>query len=151
MKQLCLKKDENETTEQELKFLQERVHHFNTSDQSFEHLAIIQSGAMIDSIENLEIRQLLQQQCRHIIQEAKADICRLILKTAEEQRTRAALNYDNQANKLYSIHNNAVDVTLLPLKIIELIHERCRVIGERIQSVFKYNIECFRLKLNKIQ
>ncbi|CAF5020485.1 unnamed protein product, partial [Rotaria socialis] len=37
MKQLCLKRDEKETTEQELKFLQERINHFNVLDQSFEH------------------------------------------------------------------------------------------------------------------
>ncbi|CAF5095230.1 unnamed protein product, partial [Rotaria sp. Silwood1] len=69
MKQLCLKRDEKETTEQELKFLQERIDHFNAPDQSFEHSAII------DSIENVEIRQLLQQQWRKIIEQAKADFC----------------------------------------------------------------------------
>ncbi|CAF5123418.1 unnamed protein product, partial [Rotaria magnacalcarata] len=44
-----------------------RIDHFNASDQSFEHSAII------DSIENVEIRQLLQQQWRKIIEQAKAD------------------------------------------------------------------------------
>ncbi|CAF4630414.1 unnamed protein product, partial [Rotaria socialis] len=88
MKQLCLKKDEKETTEQELKFLQERMHHFNVSDQCFKDLALIDS-TMIDSIENVEIRQLLQKQSRELIQQAKADFCTLILKTAEDQRTRA--------------------------------------------------------------
>ncbi|CAF3729036.1 unnamed protein product [Rotaria socialis] len=151
MKQLYLKKDEKETTEQELKFLQERIDHFNASDQSFEHSTIIESTAMIDSIENIEIRQQLQQQWRKIIQQAKADFCILILETAEEQRSTAALNYDNHANKLYSIHHNALDFTTLPLKMIDLIHEYCRMIGERIQSIYKYKIECFRLKLNKIQ
>ena len=151
MIQLCRKRDEKETTEQELKFLQERIDHFNASDQSFQHSAIIESTAIIDSIENVEIRQQLQQQWRKIIEQAKADICMLSLKTAEEQRTRATLNYDNQVNKMYSIHNNALDFTILPLKMIDLIHEHCRMIGERIQSVYKYKIECFRLKSNKIQ
>lgn len=151
MKQLCLKKDEKETTAQELKFLQERIDHFNASDQSFEHSTISESTAMINSIENIEIRQQLQQQWRKIIQQAKADLCILILETAEEQRSTAALNYDNQANKLYSIHHNALDFTTLPLKMIDLIHEYCRMIGERIQSIYRYKIECFRLKLNKIQ
>ncbi|CAF4617011.1 unnamed protein product, partial [Rotaria socialis] len=67
MKQLCLKRGEKETAEQELKILQERIDHFNAPDQSFEHSAII------DSIENIEIRQQLQQQWRKIIQQAKAD------------------------------------------------------------------------------
>ncbi|CAF4183307.1 unnamed protein product, partial [Rotaria magnacalcarata] len=93
MKQLCLKRDEKETTEQELKFLQERIDHFNVRDQSFEHSAII------DSIENIEIRQQLQQQYRKIIQQAKTDFYFLSLQTAEEQRTRARLNYDNEVNK----------------------------------------------------
>ncbi|CAF4361069.1 unnamed protein product, partial [Rotaria magnacalcarata] len=67
MEQSCLKRDEKETAEQEIKFLQERIDHLNASDQSFEHSAII------DSIENVEIRQLLQQQWRKIIKQAKAD------------------------------------------------------------------------------
>ncbi|CAF4370067.1 unnamed protein product, partial [Rotaria magnacalcarata] len=67
MEQSCLKRDEKETAEQELKYLQERIDHFNASDRSFEHSAII------DSIENVEIRQLLQQQWRKIIKQAKAD------------------------------------------------------------------------------
>ncbi|CAF3956267.1 unnamed protein product [Rotaria sp. Silwood1] len=143
MKQLCLKRDEKETTEQELKFLQERIDHFNAPDQSFEHSAII------DSIENIEIRQQLQQQYRKIIQQAKTDFYMLSLQTAEEQRTRARLNYDNEVNKMYSIHHNAFDFTILPLKMIDLIQERCRMIGERIQSVYNYKIECFHLKLQK--
>ncbi|CAF4614821.1 unnamed protein product, partial [Rotaria socialis] len=105
MKQLCLKRDEKETTEQELKFLQERINHFNALDQTFEHSAII------DSIENVEIRQQLQQQYRKIIQQAKTDFYFLSLQTAEEQRTRARLNYDNEVNKMYSIHHNAFDFT----------------------------------------
>jgi hypothetical protein len=151
MKQLCLKKDEQEMTEQDLKFLQERIDHFNASDQSFEHSAIIESTAMIDSIENVELRLQLQQQYRKIIQQAKADFCMLILKTAEEQRHKANVNYDNQVNKMYSIHHNALDFTILPLTIIDLINECCRIMAERIRSIYKYKIECFRLNLNKIQ
>ena len=144
MKQACLKRDEKETAEQELKFLQERLDHFNaTSQQSFEH------STVIDSIENIELRQQLQQQYRKIIQQAKADFCMLSLKTAEEQRNRANSNYDNQVDKMYSIHHNALDFTILPLKTIDLIKERCRIIAERIQSVYNYKIECFHLKLKK--
>jgi hypothetical protein len=143
MKQSCLKRDEKETTEQELKFLQERIDHFNVSDQSFEH------STLIDSIENVELRQQLQQQYRKIIQQAKADFCMLSLKTAEEQRNRANSNYDNQVDKMYSIHHNALDFTILPLKMIDLINECCRIIAERIQSVYNYKIECFHLKLKK--
>ncbi|CAF4853798.1 unnamed protein product, partial [Rotaria magnacalcarata] len=80
-----------------------RIDHFNASDQSFEHSAII------DSIENVEIRQLLQQQWRKIIEQGKADFCMLSLKIAEDQRSRANLSYDNQVNKMYSIHDNASD------------------------------------------
>ncbi|CAF2014831.1 unnamed protein product, partial [Rotaria magnacalcarata] len=141
IEQSCLKRDEKETAEQELKYLQERIDHFNASDQSFEHSTII------DSIENVEIRQQLQQQWRKIIEQTKADFCMLSLKIAEEQRNRAELNYDNQVNKMYSIHDNASDFTILPLKMIDLINEHCRMIGERIQSVYNYKIECFRLKL----
>ncbi|CAF2132534.1 unnamed protein product, partial [Rotaria magnacalcarata] len=137
MEQSCLKRDEKETAEQELKYLQERIDHFNASDQSFEHSAII------DSIENVEIRQ----QWRKIIEQAKANFCMLSFKIAEDQRSRANLNYDNQVNKMYSIHDNASDFTILPLKMIDLINEHCRMIGERIQSVYNYKIECFRLKL----
>ncbi|CAF5222585.1 unnamed protein product, partial [Rotaria magnacalcarata] len=104
-------------------------------------------SAIIDSIENVEIRQLLQQQWRKIIEQAKADFCMLSLKIAQDQRSRANLNYDNQVNKMYSIHDNASDFTILPLKMIDLINEHCRMIGERIQSVYNYKIECFRLKL----
>ncbi|CAF4572044.1 unnamed protein product, partial [Rotaria socialis] len=43
---------------------------------------------------------------------------------------------------MYSIHHNALDFTILPLKMIDLIQERCRMIGERIQSVYNYKIEC---------
>jgi hypothetical protein len=149
MKQSCLKRDEKETSEQELKFLQERIDHFNTSDQSFEHSAIMESAAIIDYTEDVEIRQQLQQQWRKIIQEANADFFMLSLKTAEEQRNRANLHYDNQVNKMYSIHHNALDFTILPLKMIDLINECCRIIAERIQSVYNYKIECFHLKLKK--
>ncbi|CAF4783045.1 unnamed protein product [Rotaria magnacalcarata] len=125
MEQSCLKRDEKETAEQELKYLQERIDHFNASDQSFEHSAII------DSIENVEIRQ----QWRKIIEQAKANFCMLSFKIAEDQRSRANLNYDNQVNKMYSIHDNASDFTILPLKMIDLINEHCRMIDERIQSI----------------
>ncbi|CAF2129184.1 unnamed protein product [Rotaria magnacalcarata] len=111
------------------------------SYQSYEHSTII------DSIENVETRQQLQQQWRKIIEQAKTNFCMLSLKIAEDQRSRANLNYDNQVNKMYSIHDNASDFTILPLKMIDLINEHCRMIGERIQSVYNYKIECFRLKL----
>ncbi|CAF4382716.1 unnamed protein product, partial [Rotaria magnacalcarata] len=104
IEQSCLKRDEKETAEQELKYLQERIDHFNASDQPFEHSTII------DSIENVEIRQQLQQQWRKIIEQTKADFF----------------------NKMYSIHDNASDFTILPLKMIDLINEHCRMIGERI-------------------
>jgi hypothetical protein len=109
----------------------------------------MESAAIIDYTEDVEIRQQLQQQYRKIIQQAKADFCMLSLKTAEEQRNRANLHYDNQVNKMYSIHHNALDFTILPLKMIDLINECCRIIAERIQSVYNYKIECFCLKLKK--
>ncbi|CAF5076707.1 unnamed protein product, partial [Rotaria magnacalcarata] len=43
----------------------------------------------------------------------------LSLKIAEDQRSSANLSYDNQVNKMYSIHDNASDFTILPLKMID--------------------------------
>ncbi|CAF3049447.1 unnamed protein product [Rotaria sp. Silwood2] len=145
MKQSCFKKNEEKTTERELQFLEERMNHSNISDPSLERSTITPSS-IINFIENTEIRQQIYKQYRHIIEQAKADFCTLSLKTAQEQHHRAKLNYDNQVAKMFNLHHNSNNMTTLPLKMIDLIIERCRIIGERIQFVYQYKIECFHSK-----
>ena len=147
MKEACLKRYEHETAEQDYQLLQERIHHFNRSSESLKYLAP-RPTTMIDSIENVDAREQLYDQYMKIVEQSKIDFLNLSLKTADEQRNRTKLNYNKQIRKMWSIHDNAIDSTTLPLQLIDLILERSRMIGERIQSVSEYQIKCFRSKSN---
>ena len=84
MKEACLKRYEHETAEQDYQLLQERIHHFNRSSESFKCLAPI-LATMIDSIENVEVREQLYDQYMNIVEQFKTDFSNLSLKTAENK------------------------------------------------------------------
>ena len=146
MQQLCQSKYEQELSEQELNFFQQRINYSNASRQSFDQTTLVPL-TVINFIENLEIRQQLYDQYKTIAEQAKVDLYNLNLQTALEQRHKATLKYEDQMNKLSSDHT-LVETTKLSSSMRNLIEERCKKIDERVQCIYKYKLERFLLKSN---
>ncbi|CAF4609606.1 unnamed protein product, partial [Rotaria sp. Silwood2] len=149
LKQLCRSKYEQEMTEQELIFLQQQITYFNSPSQSFENSSIAQS-TIINSLENPEIRQQLLNQYKAIAENSKHQLSALCIKAAEEQRDKYKKQHDNNVKQMWSDRHAAADHEKIPLFMIDLINERCKKIGESIQSIYKFKVQCFLSKSNLI-
>ncbi|CAF4696475.1 unnamed protein product, partial [Rotaria sp. Silwood2] len=149
LKQLCRSKYEQEMTEQELIFLQQQITYYNSPSQSFENSPIAQSS-LINSIENLHIRQQLFNQYKSIAENSKVQLSALHIKAAEEQRDKYKKKYHDDVKQIWSDRHAAANHEKIPLLMIELINERCKKIGESIQSIYKFKVQCFLSKPNLI-
>ncbi|CAF1310888.1 unnamed protein product [Rotaria sordida] len=68
--------------------------------------------------------------------------------TAEEQQDNCKKKYDDDVKKMWSDRLASVDKEKLLLLMIDLINERCKKIGERIQSIYKFQVQSFLSKSN---
>lgn len=145
MKQLCRSKYEQETTEQEFNFIQQQINHYNSPSQSFENLPIGQIP-LINSIENSDIRQELFNQCKTIAEQSRIQLFDLYIKTAEDQRNLYKQKLQDNFNEMWSKYRTMKNNEKIPSLMIDLINERCKKIGERIQCIYKFKSESFLLK-----
>lgn len=144
MKELCQQKYEQEMTEQEYSFLKERIAYFNLPSQSFQSSSL-SDCPLINSIENTTIREHLYKQYKEVAEDARAKMFKLYLQTAEEQRNEYKKIYDKSMKEMWSNQNHPSKnpTKVLSKPMINLIDERCKKIGERIQCIYKYKAAQF--------
>ena len=131
MKQLCQSKYNQEITTQEFQLLQQKISYHKSSNHSFENSTIAQSK-IINSIENLNLRQELFQQQKQITENSKNAMLTLCVETAKLQMDEYQKKFDMNMIQMRS------DREQIPLIIINLIEERCKRISERIQCVYRF-------------
>ncbi|CAF0947334.1 unnamed protein product [Rotaria sordida] len=73
-------------------------------------------------------------------EQSKAQLSAFYIKAAEEQQDNCKKKYDDDVKKMWSDRLASVDKEKLLLLMIDLINERCKKIGERIQSIYKFQI-----------
>jgi hypothetical protein len=142
MKELGQSKYEQETTEQEVNFLKQQITYYNSSSQSFERSPIAHDP-LINSIQNPDIRQQLIQQYTEIAQLSRANIFTLYMKTAEEQQEDYKKKHDTNVKKMWNAYHSSSDNEKISPKMLDLIHQRCMKISERIKCIYKFKYQYF--------
>lgn len=137
MKELCQSKHEQETTEQEVHFLEQQIVYYNSPSQSFERSSLAHDP-LIDSIQDPAIRQQLFQQRKEIAEQARANIFTLYMKTAEEQQEEYKTKHEINIKKMWNAYHSTSDQEKLSPKMLDLIHQRCMKIAEHIQYIYKF-------------
>jgi hypothetical protein len=137
MKELCQSKYEEETTEQEFHFLKQQINYYNSSSQSFER-SRIGHDPLINSIQNLDIRQQLLQQYKEIAVQTRPNIFTLYLKTAEQQREEYKQKHKTNYEKMQAAYHSSNDNEKISSIMFDLIHRRYQKISGRIQCIYKF-------------
>jgi len=140
MKQLCSSKYEQETTEQEYNFLKQQINYYNSPAQSFENSSIAQSP-LIDSIEDVDIRQQLYKQYKEVVVQTRANLFHLYMKSAEDQREEYGKKYEDNVKKMWSDYHSLDENKKVPWSMIQLINERCNEIIERIKCIYTFKAQ----------
>ncbi|CAF1390335.1 unnamed protein product [Adineta steineri] len=143
MKELCQSKYEQETTEQEVHFLQQQIIYYNSPSQSFE-CSPISHDPLLNSIQDASIRQELLQQYKEIAEQSRANIFTLYMKTAKEQQEEYKKQHESNLTKMWNAYRlPASDNEKISPKMLDLIHQCCMKINERIQCIYKFKVESF--------
>ncbi|CAF1293754.1 unnamed protein product [Adineta ricciae] len=143
---ICQSEYERETAEQELNFLQQQITYSNSSSQSFEY-SLIAHDPLIDSIENLDTRQHLYQQYKQVAEQARANLFTFYMKTAKEQRDEYKNKHESNLQKMWNAYRStSSDNEKISTSMLDLIHQRCMKINERIKCVYKFKALSIRLE-----
>jgi len=140
MKNLCSSKYAQETAEQEVNLLQQKINYYNSPAQSFESSTLAQV-TLIDSIQNATIRQQLFNRYKETTEKFKAKMFALYMKTAEDQRDEFNQKYEADVKKMWSDRRSFPENEKIPLIMIELIEQRCKKISERIKCIYKFKVQ----------
>ena len=141
MKDVCVSRYEQETTEQELNLLQQQmIYYTNTPSQSFQQ-STIASCSVIDSIPDPTIRQQLYQQYRQAAEQARVEIFNLYRQSAAEQRDEYKKKHDQNLEKMFLTRRSLIEAEQLPKIMIDLIVLRCQKMSERIKCIYKFKIQ----------
>lgn len=141
IKDVCVSKYEQETTEQELKFLkQQMIYYTNAPSQSFEQSTIV-SCSVINAIPDPTVRQQLYQQYKQTAEHARAAIFHLYVQSAEEQRDEYKNKHNQNTKKLFSTRTSLIETEKLSKIMIDLVVLRCQKISERIQCIYQFKIQ----------
>ena len=140
MRQICQSKYEQETSEQEYEFLKQQIAFYNLPSQSFECSKIFHH-LPIDSIQNLTIREALMKQLKEVAIQSRNALFNMYLKSAEDQREEYKNKHEANVKKInasqYTLNKNEK----LSSTLVQLIHERCNKISERIRCIYKFKSE----------
>ncbi len=148
MKEICHSKYEQETSEQEYHFLKYQMNYYNNStNQSFECSPLAQSTKLLlDSIQNVDIRQELFQQFKETAEQSRNNLFQVYMKSAEEQRQEYAKKYEENIKKMWSVHRHPIDKNQTISRImVQLIDQRIQKMSERIQNIYKFKAKSFDL------
>ena len=117
--------------------LRKQITYYHLPSQAYDSSSLSHSS-LIDSIENLSIRQALQHQFKQIAERTRANLLNLYLKTAEDQREAYKKKYQTDINQMWFIQRSADHTEKLTPIMIQLINERCKKISERILCIYKF-------------
>ena len=137
MKQICQSKYEQETSEQEYEFLKQKIAYYNLPSQSFECSKIFHH-LPIDSIQNLTIREALMKQLKEVAIQSRNSLFNIYLESAEDQRDEYKKKHEANVKKMDASQHTLNNNEKLSSTFVQLIHERCNKICERIQCIYKY-------------
>jgi len=141
MKELCQSRYEQEAAEQEYQLLLQQMAYHNLPNKSFENSSLAQSLTILDSIQDINLRQQLFNQFKEVAVQGRAKILDLSMKSAKTQREEYKKKHENNIQKMFSnyrsTNNNNHDKNL-SLIMLELIEQRCDKIGERIECMYKF-------------
>ncbi|CAF4124668.1 unnamed protein product [Adineta steineri] len=141
MKELCQSRYEQETTEQEVHFLEQQIIYYNSPSQSFECSPISQDP-LINSIQDANIRQELLQQFKTIAEQSRANIFSLYMKTAKEQQEEYKKKHETNLTKMWNAYRlPASNNEKISPKMLDLMHQCCMKISERIKCIYKLKVE----------
>lgn len=141
MKEICQSEYEKETTKQELNFLKQQITYYNLPSQSFQCSSIAHSS-LIDSIENPILRQELFGEFEQIANQSRTTLFNVYLKSAEDQKQEHKTKHETNVMKMSSVDDHTRKI---PQIIVQLINQRCQKINERIQCIYRFKIESFKL------
>lgn len=137
MIQICESKYEQETSEQEYEFLKQQIAFYNLPSQSFECSKICHHLS-IDSIQNLTIREALMKQFKEVAIQSRNSLFNIYLESAEDQRDEYKKKHEANVKKIDASQHTLDNNEKLSSTLVQLIHERCNKICERIQCIYKY-------------
>ena len=106
MKQICQSKYEQESTEQEYNLLKQQINYYNLPSQSFQNCLPIAQSTLIDSIQNLTIRQQLLNQYKETAAQSRANLFQIYLKRADEKRYEYKKKYGDNVKKMWSDYHS---------------------------------------------
>ncbi|CAF1572482.1 unnamed protein product, partial [Adineta steineri] len=134
-------KYEQETTEQEVHFLQQQIIYYNSPSQSFECSPISQDP-LINSIQDPNIRQELLQQYKQIAEQSRANIFTLYMKTAKEQQDEYKKKHETNLTKMWNTYRlPSSDNEKISPKMLDLMHQCCMKISESIKCIYKFKVD----------
>jgi hypothetical protein len=143
MKDTCLKKYRQELSEQQYKYLYQRIHrHHQGSNESIQYSTTTIQSTITVSIEDVQIQDQLYQEFTKAFEEAQIKLYHSCLKTTQQQRFKANSIYEKQMKKIVSLHQNTTHPLSLPLALMNLIQERCLWIGKQIEYMYQYKMAC---------
>ena len=142
MKELCQSKYEQETTEQEVDYLRQQITYYNSPTQSFQ-CSPIAHNPLIESIENPGIRQQLFRQYTEIAEQSRANVFTLYVEIAEEQREEYKKKHETNLKKMWNSYHSSSDNEKISPTMLDLMHQRCMQISERIKCIYKFKHQCF--------
>ena len=116
--------------------------YYNSSSQSFDRSPIA-DNPLINSIQNQHIRQELLQQYKEIAEQSRANIFTLYTKTAEEQREEYKKNHETNLKKMWNAYHSSSDNEKISPRMLDLMHQRCIKISERIKCLYKCKAQSF--------
>jgi hypothetical protein len=76
-----------------------------------------------------------------VAEQGRAKIFHLSIKTAEDERIQARNKYDTSVKNMWSNHGISVPNEQIPSLMIDLIHQRCIKISERIQCIYRFKAQ----------
>ena len=120
MKQLCQEKYEQETTEQECRFLRKQVTYYSLLTQSFDASSLAHSS-LIESIEDPVFRQEFYNRFKQVAEEGRVQMFDLCRKTAENERLQCRDKYNASVKKIWSDYLTARNDQQIPRMMTELI------------------------------
>ncbi|CAF1572818.1 unnamed protein product, partial [Adineta steineri] len=141
MKELCQSKYEQETTEQEVHFLEQQIIYYNSPSQSFECSPISQDP-LINSIQDANIRQELLQQYKKIAEQSRANMFTLYMKTAKEQQEEYKKKHETDLTKMWDAYRlpSSNNEKISP-KMLDLMNQCFMKISERIKCIYKFKAD----------
>lgn len=138
MTEICQSKYEQDTSEQECHFLKQQITHYNLPSQSFESSPVSHSCLMLDSIQNLTVREKLLKQFEEVAVQSRINLFDIYLQSAEDQREEYKKKHEINVNKMNVSQHTLNSNEKLSSTLIQLINERCNKISERITCVYKF-------------